>query len=222
MAFLLHILEPEQLLVDVGANVGVYTVLAAGAAKARCLSLEPSPDTFTQLVRNIRLNGLEPRVEALQIAVGASEGTVPFTKGLGAMNRVATSQDGDVQEVPLRVLDDVVGDRTVSALKIDVEGFEAEVLRGASRLLSQPSLQTIIMERNGSGALYGHDEAALHGRLIELGFTMCRYNPFQRTIDRATDANSGQWGNALYIRDIERARQRVEIAPRYRVNQHLV
>src|ERR1700737_3441722 len=56
MAFLLHTLRSEDLFVDVGANVGSYTLLAAGAVGARCVSLEPVPLAFGRLLENIRLN----------------------------------------------------------------------------------------------------------------------------------------------------------------------
>src|SRR5690349_4244048 len=63
MAFMLHLLRPEDLFVDVGANVGSYVVLA-GAVGARCVAFEPVPASFKGLLDNIRLNGLETRVRA--------------------------------------------------------------------------------------------------------------------------------------------------------------
>ena len=61
MAFVLHVLRATDHFVDVGANVGSYTVLAAGAVGARTTAIEPIPTTFAHLVRNVALNGLGER-----------------------------------------------------------------------------------------------------------------------------------------------------------------
>ena len=63
MAFALHVLRPGDLFVDVGANVGSYSILAGGAVKADVISVEPIPSTFQWLQRNIRLNDLN-QIEA--------------------------------------------------------------------------------------------------------------------------------------------------------------
>ena len=59
MAFVMHFLRPGELFVDVGANVGAFTVLAAGVAGAAVRAFEPNPGTFEMLERNVRLNGLQ-------------------------------------------------------------------------------------------------------------------------------------------------------------------
>src|SRR5579863_4327451 len=64
MAFLLHFLRPDDLFVDIGANIGSYTILASGVRRARTIAFEPDPVTFAALSRNIALNALEPFVIA--------------------------------------------------------------------------------------------------------------------------------------------------------------
>jgi len=81
MAFTLHFLRPDDLFLDVGANVGSYTLLASGVCKARTISFEPDPQTMALLRRNIDLNGLDGRVLVEQTAVGAEDGEVEFTLG---------------------------------------------------------------------------------------------------------------------------------------------
>src|ERR1700740_1717867 len=56
MGFLLHFVRSGDLFVDVGSNVGTYTILACGARGARGYAIEPVPGTFERLMRNIRLN----------------------------------------------------------------------------------------------------------------------------------------------------------------------
>jgi len=67
--------------VDVGANVGAYTVLASGVAGAKSISFEPSPSTFWYLARNVKLNDLEKLSEPFNLALGKEEGQMHLTKG---------------------------------------------------------------------------------------------------------------------------------------------
>jgi precorrin-6B methylase 2 len=73
MAFTLHFLRPDDLFLDIGANIGSYTLLASAVCKARTISFEPDPKTMTLLRRNIDLNGLHGRVVLEQTAVGAKK-----------------------------------------------------------------------------------------------------------------------------------------------------
>jgi FkbM family methyltransferase len=88
MAFVLHALRSEDHFVDVGANLGFYTILASGGVGTSCLSLEPIPDTFNQLRRNVQVNGLQERVQALNLGAGRHSDRLCFTSGEGANNRV--------------------------------------------------------------------------------------------------------------------------------------
>jgi hypothetical protein len=58
MSFVMHFLRPDDLFVDVGANIGAFTVLAGAVAGSRTISFEPGPLAFGFLVKNIRLNNL--------------------------------------------------------------------------------------------------------------------------------------------------------------------
>ena len=105
MVFVLHALRPSFLFVYVGANVRFYTVLAGGGVGASCLSLEPVPVTFDQLRTNVRLNELEENVDLRNVRVGAETGTLRFTDGAGANNRVVTEAEQTGIEVPVTALD---------------------------------------------------------------------------------------------------------------------
>ena len=71
MGFVLHFLRSEDLFVDVGANVGAYTVLASGVIGARTIAFEPNPSTFKYLERNIAENGSGTRARGINAALGA-------------------------------------------------------------------------------------------------------------------------------------------------------
>jgi FkbM family methyltransferase len=215
MSFVLHCLREGDLFLDVGANVGTYTLLASGVRGADTIALEPLPRTHARLLANVRLNGLEERVRALQMGAGSEPGTLRFTRSLDTMNHVAVAGGSDTVEVPVTTLDAAVGSRTPALIKIDVEGFETKVFAGASSLLVRPELRAIIVELNGSGAKFGFDEAALQRVIEDAGFRPYVYAPFERSVvPRPSRYLSG---NTLYLRDLAWVEERVRTAPQVRV-----
>lgn len=217
MAFVLHVLREGELFVDVGANIGTYTILAAGAAKARCVAFEPAPLAFERLQQNLRLNDLCSRVNAQPLAVGSQEGQLAFTVELDAVNHVATSEDAFSATCTTRVttLDVLLADETPVVMKIDVEGYETRVIDGALNILEKPSLLAVIMETNGSGKRYGFDEAVLHKRMGISGFTAFSYSPPNRELAELATPNSQ--GNTIWVREPTEVRRRIVAAPFFSV-----
>ncbi len=218
MALVLHGLRPEDLFVDVGANIGVYSVLASGVADAQTLAFEPIPATYALLQRNLRVNGLESRVEALALGLGAQPGVLHFTAGLDTVNHVAAASDGQETqvEVPVQTLDSVLDGRVPRMIKIDVEGWETEVLAGAQATLAAPGLQVVLLELAGSGQRYGFDEDLLHQKMLDLGFEPCSYDPFLREL-LPCDGQRRHTGNTLYVRDRAELSRRLRAARRFTV-----
>ncbi len=217
MALLLHALRPDDLFVDIGANVGSYTVLGGGAVGACCISIEPILSTFAWLQQNIAINGLNDRVQALNIGLGREEGALRFTDGFDTMNHVVDDVAvASAVEVVVRTLDTVLDDTEPTLIKIDVEGFETEVMAGAERALTSSALLAVIMELNGSGDRYGFDENALHQQMLDYGFTTCHYHPFERKLDALHGSRSSS-GNTLYVRDVAKLSERVQTASRFKL-----
>jgi FkbM family methyltransferase len=135
---------------DVGANVGYYTRLFAKHVgdKGKVFAFEPSPVNFSLLAQ--RCTTLK-NVTLIQCGLGESKGTRDFQQGedaLGATSRVTDSHSGGLV-VEIYSGDHLLTDGKASApqaIKIDVEGFEWEVLEGISGLLKQSCLQTIGIE----------------------------------------------------------------------------
>ncbi len=140
-------LRDGGLFVDVGANVGAYTVWAAELG-AEVIAVEPAADTFRLLQENIALNGYQ--VTAVQAAAGDHCGTARFTSGLDAGNSLAP--DGPVM-TELLTVDSLIGDRRVTGMKVDVEGYELDVLRGAIRALADHRIGLIQLEWNEMSTL---------------------------------------------------------------------
>jgi FkbM family methyltransferase len=130
-------LPADGVFVDVGANVGLYTLWAARrlGEKGRVLALEPNPVVFARLVYNLALNGLEDRVTALQCGAADREGAFdlhldPTNLGGGSLTPEA-GLEGEVIRVPCRPLLALLAEHRlerVDMLKIDVEGAEEQVL----------------------------------------------------------------------------------------------
>lgn len=215
MAFVLHFLRSDDLMVDVGANVGCYTILAAGEVGAQVIACEPVPATYSHLMAQIHANQLQKQVITINSAIGADTGSVAFTSTLDTVNRVATASDLQTIQVPLNSLDELLKPYpTPILLKIDVEGYENEVLKGAKSLLTQPNLCAILIELNGSGNRYKVQDLDLHKQLVAKGFSPYRYEPFSRKFTLLTVPGTH---NTLYIRDLSFAQKRVESSKPFKV-----
>lgn len=188
MRFVLDTLTPGDLFVDIGANIGSYSVLASKVCGARTIAVEPDPDTAKALRRNIVVNGIENRVRVVEAALGATTGTVSFTVGRDTVNRVARPGDENVREVPVRTLDHILGGEAPRIIKIDVEGFEAEVFKGASATLADPTLEAIITEALDKDVL---------DTLKRFGFRQAHYDPDLKAV---CSSQSHRSNNSLMVR----------------------
>ena len=196
MAFALHFLRPNDLFLDVGANVGSYTVLASGVRGARSVAFEPDPEACRALSRNVAINGLDSLVSIRQEAVGM-DGEVRFTVGLDTVNHVARPGEQDVRVVPSLSLDSL-GCRP-ALIKLDVEGGEDAVVRHGRATLA--SSEAIIIET------VSEETSAT---LREAGFQRMFYSPFER---RLSADSSAIFGNSLYVRNLDFVTERTRNAP---------
>ena len=216
MGFLLHFLRPEDNFADVGANIGAYTILASGVKGARSLSIEPVPATFEALRNNIELNDLSAKVIPLNIGIGNGRKSLFFTDTKKSANHVvyARQQPSTSVEVEVDSLDAITEKAIPALIKIDVEGFEQEVIDGAHRTLADPAVKAVIIELIGGGKRYGFDEDNIRRQLTGHGFAPYTYSPFDRKLSPATE-NTGN--NSLYVRDVEFVKARLKEAPRVKV-----
>ncbi len=213
MSFLLHFLREEDTFIDVGANIGSYTILASGVSKATTVSIEPVPTTFHYLKENVAVNRIEDRTQLWNAAAGATVSTLKFTSTFDTVNHALSKEEEkntayiEVKSFPLS--DMVNDDNSVKLIKIDAEGFETEVLKGMNLLLTQQSLKAIIIELNGSGGRYGYDENDIHEKLKANNFTPYSYEPFTRKL---TELYQFSNKNTIYISDITFVQERISTA----------
>jgi FkbM family methyltransferase len=162
-------LQHEDLFFDVGANVGSYAIWAADLG-AEVVALEPAEDTFALLLENIALNAYP--IRAINAAAAGACGTARFTTGRDTVNRM--DPDGSVVSGVVTI-DSIIGNRTVAGMKIDVEGFEIDVLRGCERALSDQRIGLIQLEWNAtSQAAVGADRQPVADLLAKHGYSLYR------------------------------------------------
>lgn len=189
MAFILHLLRPGDLFVDVGANIGSYSVLAAKVAGARVAAFEPDGGTMDILRRNVELNAIEGLVDLHQQALSHADHDLWFSTGMGTENHVLAKPEPGSVLLHGTTLDRAMNGAVPIAFKVDVEGYEPRVLAGAEATLASPELRAIEAETVT-------DE--MERRLAAHGFVRRYYDPFTR---RLCDEPVSMANNSLYIRD---------------------
>jgi FkbM family methyltransferase len=217
--FVLHGLEPGERLVDVGANVGVFTVVGAGVCKGHVIACEPSTAAMNALLDNVAINGLGDRVEVHKVALGEADGVLHARRDGAAVNEMretaGAGNGADYEEVPVRRLDDVVGGRPVDFLKIDVVGFEHHVLRGAPRLLSDPGLKAVVIGCLRRVCEFGGTPEETLALVTSQGFTPVRYDPVARKLERLGEVHHDR--KVLFVRDFDAMAARLKAAPAFTV-----
>lgn len=214
MTFVLHLLRPTDLFVDIGANVGTYTILASKVVGAHTISVEPVPSTFVHLENNIFYNRIGDRVEARNVGLARSVGQLRFSTDLDTMNHVVDeTYTGKTTLVDVISLDGLLKDRRPLVMKIDVEGFEGDVLAGGAKTLASCDLQAIIMEVNNVGL--SHAQGSAFDTLRDAGFGLYRYQADKRMLVPSTEPSV--CGNYVFVRDAAMVQERLRSARTFRV-----
>jgi FkbM family methyltransferase len=166
------LLLPGDVFVDVGANIGTYTIWAAELG-TEVIALEPSLEAFARLEENLRLNCY--RARAIRAAAGANVCTARFSAGRGSANRLDPLGE---EQTDVVTIDSLIGDRVVAGMKVDVEGYELEVLRGCARALAEHRIRMIQLEWNmASLTAVGTDRQPIADLLAGHGYRLCRPGP---------------------------------------------
>lgn len=199
MSYLLDNLKSDDLFVDIGANLGAYTILASKVIGARTISIEPIPSTFSRLRQNIYINEIDDKVELHNVGLADKTGVLRFSDSQDTENRVLLDNIESSVEVNVSTLDEVLRGREPSMMKIDVEGYELPVLKGAKNLLKNKFLRIIILELNDSGLKYGYDNESIVSFLSNYGFVAQSYDVQSKTL---TKKEYFSWtGNVIFLRD---------------------
>lgn len=140
------------LLVDVGANMGYFSLLWAGLnPSGKVVAFEASPRNVDLFSNNVNRNHLEDRIAVIPKAAGDRTATVSFDVGSAEQTGwggISAATSGNSISVPMVRLDEELADRQIDVLKIDVEGADTLVLLGCERLLRARKIQLIYFEQN--------------------------------------------------------------------------
>jgi FkbM family methyltransferase len=171
---LLHFLRDGDTFFDVGANIGTVTIPVAATGLAECLAFEPEPRTAARLAENAALNGLD-NVMVVEAAMWSAGGTVGLSAGgpVGTGTHTVVERQGEgVTSIAATTIDAIrARGRPPDVVKLDVEGAELEVLRGAAASLGEGGVRELFCETHPGGlAERGANEGELKGFLEDLGY----------------------------------------------------
>jgi FkbM family methyltransferase len=170
-SLLRRVLRPGERYIDCGANVGHLALVARSAVgpSGEVIAIEANPRIYRYCVGNLKLNGFSD-VRAIHAALGESRGTVRISERRDDdQNRI--SDHGS--EVSLHRLDELVEPKPTALLKLDVEGYELQVLRGATHTLAVVDM--VYCELSASNcARFGGHPSDVEDLLLEAGFVFGR------------------------------------------------
>ena len=198
VAWFEKLLRPGMTVIDAGANIGLYTALAArGVGPAgRVFALEPDPESFGYLLRTIAANGFSC-VEPFRAAASSVAGTAQLHRNphnRGDNRLYADPLLADPVAVETVRLDGLLAGRGIHSfhlLKMDVQGAEGLVLEGAGQLLANSPEATILMEFWPAGlSRTGFSARALLDRLLGDGFSLYEAAGALRPLRTASDCDS--------------------------------
>ena len=182
--FITSFLRAGDTFVDVGSNIGLYTLPAARIVgeTGRVNAVEPSPVNRARLTENLAINHLGD-VTVVPCALGQEAGMLTFADDDALAHVCLPAEVSDPAavnglQVPVQTLDAILpqNDDEIALMKVDVEGFEMSVFRGASEAMRAERLPVILFEMNHSLHRYGLSDAEVFGFLRSAGYEIWRYH----------------------------------------------
>jgi len=200
MGFLLKSLRAEDTFVDVGANGGSYTILAAGCIGSSVLAFEPVSENLQTLKLNVDTNQLSDRVTIFPVALADYQGlgTMVIPDSPTAYLEQGHEGQSNGASIPVDTLDSLLKITAPTFIKIDVEGGEASVLRGAHQALQNPLMVAAVIEMTWrDGSLTSRSQGVL-SLMDSLGYAAYSYDFKTNQLERGL--THGQ-ANAFLTRD---------------------
>lgn len=170
-----RLLAPGDVVIDGGANIGLFTLTAAAAVgpKGRVLACEPAGETMALLRANVKLNGFD-WVELHERGLAEHSGVETlYTFGPGAgLSSFAPAAEGRAEEIPIATLDEIAGPAFygVRLVKLDIEGAELRALQGGRRLLESARPVLMLEMEPDHLARQGASVEAIQELLSGLGY----------------------------------------------------
>jgi len=179
--FIKFYLKEADCAFDVGANVGMYTLWISRFIKnGKIVCFEPDPTNYNRCRRQIEINKLDI-ITLERAALGANKGEMRFSQGKDEQNHLIQCEKDKESDITVSVmkLDDYCCQneiKEIDYLKLDVEGAELLVLRGALEFLSQKRIKVIQFELTNRIEQFGFRKNDLIEFIETLNYTICLYN----------------------------------------------
>lgn len=210
MNFLQKFLRRGDVAADVGANIGAYTMLAASMVgpEGSVVAFEPDPCNIERLRRQIQRNKLA-HIHIVEAAVSECVSELFLKAGKDSLSSVAMSPREGIM-VNAVSLDSYFESRQPPVyIKVDVEGYEEAVVRGASSLMHRNFPLVWQLELGGLGNSYGYSDAFIRDKLLGHGYQFCRYDPRQeKLVPLKVDGHDED--NVLAVRDLSEVHARMQ------------
>jgi FkbM family methyltransferase len=214
LAFVQDFLRPGMGFLDIGANVGLFSLYAAKIlnGSAPCIAVEPASKTRKKLEENLALNSIS-HVQILPWAFSDMQGELPLIlaeDGFDAFNSFAPPSIGGQighEMVQTQTLDNWYIENpdfaaAIRLVKMDVEGWEVKVLQGASDWLSQPQAPILMVEFTEINARQaGHSCVELSENILKLGYTLFRYQAKTKSLVPEPAGKTYDYCNLLAIKN---------------------
>lgn len=203
LSFLEKYLKEDDVFLDVGSNIGSYSLLSTKVSGCNCFTIEPEPKTYEEMVNNVKRNGLEEKIHPLNIAVSDENGSIYFTTNLDMCNHIVEKGEdlSNTIQIECKTLDEIFKNDSFNnmVIKIDVEKYEPQVLKGAIDILSSGKVDIVIIE-----VLYNREE--IDDILSKHGYTKYLYDWKQNKMINGDVKED----NYIYVRDIDVVEKRIK------------
>ena len=214
--FAVHFLREEDTFLDIGANLGHYSLVASGLTGAKSIAIEPIPATMKKLQKQIDINQLNDRIIPMNIGLSDVISNLYFSSDNDDMNHIVNSDYPNAIQIPVYTIDSVCENEAVSLLKMDVEGYEKYVLEGGHVTLNNQNLKAMIVELNNSGTKYGVNDQEIYETIASYGFLPYEYKPVERKLIALESYNKKQF-NTIFIRDLAFVKNRINESKKYKI-----
>ena len=186
--------DSKDNIADVGTNMGFYTIwMSKFISEGHIHSFEPDTINFKKLTDNIRINNIESMVKANNIALSDINGSLDFTVSFDGENHIATEENANTRKVHSRCFDDYCRETRINHLsyvKVDIEGFEYNFLKGSIELLENKKIDILQLEINSTLKNSSKSTEDLIELLTQYGYKLYKYNVEKKeliTINYTTD-----------------------------------
>lgn len=197
-----QLVRNSRMFVDVGAYTGIYSLIACADGAGNAIAFEPNPEVVPMLRRNVAANSMGERITVIAKAASSAPGSAVLSIP-DDVTGAHLSDGGSGPRVELTTVDEALGGRQVDVIKIDVEGFEPDVIAGAELSIST-CLPAIITECLDAPAY-----SAVKASLTSLGYDRCRHLGRGGIKDTASYIEQPAFANFLWTssrrRDLDRA-----------------